>query len=377
MGDFNKKHHTQGKVVLRGTQKIFMWSCSCGDFKELPFNSAIYLGARIESEKHFNEVMSSDNSDSLDLEEQYETSEVEIENLPPNCFAFGCRNAPLGIVKSYDNQAYCLVHLSALARSGKRNLGITFQKDVPSEQQRKVLKGEWRDASSITRMPKPLVSSGNLDTGSVNEESLEKDVELLKAKLDDLQVRTTIKKSTSTRIKTLLAISLIFMGMFWFSDVQGRRDASEQLKIRNEYAKNCLHIRGEDLAAKSGPVGSVERREATLTFYVKLIRAECIEWGDGTILRNLLYSPQTGSTAARNLENAIRFTLGRANGIEPLTLRCADGWNSPSIGKQGACSSHGGVVSGFLENEEWRLSRFLSSGEWLFPPLYELIEATK
>jgi hypothetical protein len=117
MGDFNKKHHTQGKVVLRGTQKIFMWSCSCGVFKELPFNSAIYLGARIESEKHFNEVMSSDNSDSLDLEEQYETSEVEIENLPPNCFAFGCRNAPLGIVKSYDNQAYCLVHLSALARS--------------------------------------------------------------------------------------------------------------------------------------------------------------------------------------------------------------------------------------------------------------------
>jgi hypothetical protein len=24
--------------------------------------------------------------------------------------------------------------------------------------------------------------------------------------------------------------------------------------------------------------------------------------------------------------------------------RCADGWNSPSIGKQGACSWHGGVV---------------------------------
>lgn len=24
---------------------------------------------------------------------------------------------------------------------------------------------------------------------------------------------------------------------------------------------------------------------------------------------------------------------------------CADGWNSPSIGKQGACSHHGGVVT--------------------------------
>ena len=23
---------------------------------------------------------------------------------------------------------------------------------------------------------------------------------------------------------------------------------------------------------------------------------------------------------------------------------CADGWNSPSIGRQGACSHHGGVV---------------------------------
>lgn len=28
---------------------------------------------------------------------------------------------------------------------------------------------------------------------------------------------------------------------------------------------------------------------------------------------------------------------------------CADGWNSPSIGKQGACSHHGGVVTNLNE----------------------------
>lgn len=29
-----------------------------------------------------------------------------------------------------------------------------------------------------------------------------------------------------------------------------------------------------------------------------------------------------------------------------IPSHCADGWDSPSIGKQGACSHHGGVVSG-------------------------------
>jgi hypothetical protein len=29
---------------------------------------------------------------------------------------------------------------------------------------------------------------------------------------------------------------------------------------------------------------------------------------------------------------------------------CADGWNSPSIGRQGACSHHGGVVTRTIDN---------------------------
>lgn len=36
--------------------------------------------------------------------------------------------------------------------------------------------------------------------------------------------------------------------------------------------------------------------------------------------------------------------------------RCADGWESPSIGEQGACSHHGGVVGG-------------DATPWYVPPL--------
>ncbi|MFE5794242.1 hypothetical protein ACFQ8C_16900 [Streptomyces sp. NPDC056503] len=33
------------------------------------------------------------------------------------------------------------------------------------------------------------------------------------------------------------------------------------------------------------------------------------------------------------------------SGASGQSGKCADGWSSPSIGKQGACSSHGGVAS--------------------------------
>jgi hypothetical protein len=36
-------------------------------------------------------------------------------------------------------------------------------------------------------------------------------------------------------------------------------------------------------------------------------------------------------------------------------MTCADGWGSPSIGKQGACSHHGGVVSVFLGGDGTKL----------------------
>ena len=40
---------------------------------------------------------------------------------------------------------------------------------------------------------------------------------------------------------------------------------------------------------------------------------------------------------------------------------CADGWNSPSIGRQGACSHHGGVVTRFVDQRSDELRYFVWS----------------
>lgn len=61
-------------------------------------------------------------------------------------------------------------------------------------------------------------------------------------------------------------------------------------------------------------------------------------------------------THVRNL--VLAFAAGGAlfvwvNG-EDLPRRCADGWRSPSIGSVGACSHHGGVVSGLRFVPWWK-----------------------
>ncbi len=40
------------------------------------------------------------------------------------------------------------------------------------------------------------------------------------------------------------------------------------------------------------------------------------------------------------------FSMGIFSYILDEPAKCADGWSSPSIGRQGACSHHGGVVYG-------------------------------
>lgn len=45
---------------------------------------------------------------------------------------------------------------------------------------------------------------------------------------------------------------------------------------------------------------------------------------------------------------ALLLLIGSCEGIQELNgpRKCRDGWRSPSIGRQGACSHHGGVAAG-------------------------------
>jgi hypothetical protein len=170
---------------------------------------------------------------------------------------------------------------------------------------------------------------------------------------------------------------LFFTGgglLTWNDTVQTRNNAIEVLQARNELVKTCFNLMDENQAAMSGPVGSTARNNAVTTFYEKVIAAPCVVWGDGTVLKNLFYGINSNSANLTSLTKAYLYSLQRWNSIEEISLQCADGWYSPSIGKQGACSSHGGVVSGFNESKNSDLAGFLSSGEEIYPSLYILEE---
>ena len=51
---------------------------------------------------------------------------------------------------------------------------------------------------------------------------------------------------------------------------------------------------------------------------------------------------------------------------QDIPRRCADGWRSPSIGETGACSHHGGVVSGLEFVPLWRLILPFAAGSLIF-----------
>lgn len=374
---YERNHKTSTKVIERGGKQFLLWACTCGAQKELPFNSGIYIGARIESEKHYNEVMKQQNplgaKNPKPLVNDGQDVEIDGETL---CSAFACRNNALGCLMKEPTNSYCLIHLSALVRSSKRKPKILFSELVSNENRKRVLDGNFfesptpRDAQLSTNRTKPV------ETIAIKAEKHDREFGTLTENVMELTKSSNQGRSTFKIWMTLMILASFGL-MIWFSDYQGKNEAIDRLAQRNAYAIKCVQLSEEDSAAKAGPVGSVERINAVKRFYERLIKTECIEWGDGTILRNVFFEISNSSTLKNNLTNAIQYSLLRSNGIEPLTQRCADGWISPSIGKQGACSSHGGVVSGFLEKEEWRLSRFLSSGEWIYPPLSELIEEAK
>ncbi|WP_345780305.1 WYL domain-containing protein [uncultured Stenotrophomonas sp.] len=78
-----------------------------------------------------------------------------------------------------------------------------------------------------------------------------------------------------------------------------------------------------------------------------------MRWRDADI-RNLVLAQVVGG---------LFFVL--LNGAD-LHRRCADGWRSPSIGVTGACSHHGGVVSGLTFVPLWRLILPHAAGSLIF-----------
>lgn len=78
-----------------------------------------------------------------------------------------------------------------------------------------------------------------------------------------------------------------------------------------------------------------------------------MRWRDADT-RNLMLAQMVGG---------LFFVL--LNGAD-LHRRCADGWRSPSIGEAGACSHHGGVVSGLTFVPLWRLILPCAAGSLIF-----------
>jgi len=55
--DFTKNHKPTGyKVIVEGVEK-YRWTCSCGATRDLPMNSGIWLGVKIQWQKHYKEVI--------------------------------------------------------------------------------------------------------------------------------------------------------------------------------------------------------------------------------------------------------------------------------------------------------------------------------
>jgi hypothetical protein len=194
-------------------------------------------------------------------------------------------------------------------------------------------------------------------------------------KIPQLPVRpTTESKAPQIRKWSVFVIVvLVTGGLFTLNESnQAQKAAFAELQARNMAAAECFKIKGEDESAKAGDVGSLSRQNAVVEFYNQVATSPCVEWGDGSLYENPFFEVGNKSGNWKQFENSFRYTLEKWNGIESISLRCADGWQSPSIGKQGACSSHGGVVSGFNENESWSLTSQFGSAIRLYPPLSEL-----
>ena len=58
--EFLQKHRPSGhKITIDGLEK-YRWICSCGATRDLPMNSGIWLGVKIQWQNHYREVTGHD-----------------------------------------------------------------------------------------------------------------------------------------------------------------------------------------------------------------------------------------------------------------------------------------------------------------------------
>lgn len=285
------------------------------------------------------------------------------------CSAANCRTESVGTIDRYEGAPYCYAHLMALVAMNENRRPkpkVTFFPDfaIPAPEIKEKLTPPMR----INRERTFTQAEQNIKSLSVSPIIPE-------SKIPTAIVPPIAKDNTNKnrRWGVLIILIVITVGFLnWNNSDQVQKAAIAELQTRNVMAAECFQIKGEDQAAKAGGVNSPERQNAVVEFYSQITKSPCVEWGDGSLYENPFYEITRESDKWQQFENSLRYTLEKWNGVEPFSLRCADGWQSPSIGRQGACSSHGGVVSGFNEIESWSLTNQFESAVRLYPSLYEL-----
>jgi hypothetical protein len=342
---FNKKHRFIDRESIKNGS-ILKMVCKCGWSIELRNNSGLPLGMKVAWWNHFYSIYPS-----LSKTKSIENNDVEVEF--PKCVK--CDNLAAALVekgwKSSEKEILnvCPEHLKEFENFPGFNI---------------IYIGSGEKLESL------IVSKLILEN---NETNLELE-----------SVTSSVSKTNSSSPKTaikwvavLVFLAIIGSALNSYDSAQNKKIAVNNLNMRNEMAKNCFSIEGEDAVAKSGPVGSAIRQENTVYYYENVIKSSCVVWGDGSIFSNPFYNVDKNSPNWQQLINALNYTAKRWNLSEPFYLQCADGWNSPSIGKRGACSHHGGVVSPFLDNPSWNLVNQFKSAERLYGSLVEMNEATR
>lgn len=287
------------------------------------------------------------------------------------CSAYSCRNITVGSIDRYPGATYCFPHLKALeAMNEKRRPKPRVVYFAGFEQ--------ITEVASQARVPTIKSETGFRSSEAENADglSIEKPNEPVNWVQTYLGAEKQ-KRKTMIRKWTLILLPILVIGGVaqWQDSIQDHKKAVNELKARNLLATKCFQISDEENAAKAGNVGTPARNEAVVKFYDHVLKSTCVEWGDGTLTSNPFFGIDTKSDMWSEFINAAQYTAGRWNAQEPFVLRCADGWNSPSIGMRGACSHHGGVVSGFNENKSWNLASHLGTESVLYPPLSKLQEA--
>lgn len=129
---------------------------------------------------------------------------------------------------------------------------------------------------------------------------------------------------------------------------KAKKISAQRLELKHiKYAKKCVQLDQSFEVAKAGPVGSKARVDAVNSYFEEILTAPCVLYLGWEVYLNPFSDSKTAITKSQAIRAGYTHALRLWNQLEPFKMQCADGWLSPSIGKRGACSWHGGVVSFF------------------------------